>query len=118
MPAKIEPNSKLSFGWNFGERGWNAAMDENLLRIGRFGFQLSVKSRQVSAPPPSIESGDIYIIGPSATGAWAGYEGRLVVWDGSLWHIEIPRVGYVAYVEDEEVLTAYKVAGWSSGIAI
>jgi hypothetical protein len=29
-----------------------------------------------------------------------------------------PRLGWVAYIEDEEKLTAYKAAGWSTGIAI
>lgn len=45
MAASTEPRSGLFFGWTYGESGWNAGMDANLLRLGRFGFHLSAKTR-------------------------------------------------------------------------
>lgn len=122
MAAKTEPRGGLSYGWDYGENGWNTGMDANLLRLGRFGFHLSAKSRAVTAPPASPAAGDCYIVPAGATGAWAGLTGRVVVWvpgtPSGAWVSATPRLGWVAYVEDEEVLTAYKAAGWSAGVAI
>lgn len=118
MPASTEPRSGLQYGWSLGESGWNVQMDNNILNIGRFGFHLSVKDRDLSAPPASPTTGDTYIVGASPTGAWAGKEGQVAVWTGSSWAFGVPRVGWVAYIEDEEVLSAYKNAGWSAGVAI
>lgn len=122
MAAQTEPRSGLFFGWNFGETGWNSGMDANLTRLGRFGFHLSAKSRAVTAPPASPAAGDTYIVPAGATDAWAGLEGRVVVWvtgtPAGAWADATPRLGWVAYVEDEEVLTAYKAAGWSAGLSI
>ena len=47
MPASTETRSGLFYGWSLGESGWNAQMDANLLRIGRFGFHLTVKDRDL-----------------------------------------------------------------------
>lgn len=118
MPAKTESRSGLFYGWALGESGWNVQMDNNILNIGRFGFHLSVKDRDLSAPPASPTTGDTYIVGSSPTGAWAGKKGQVAVWTGSSWAFGVPRVGWVAYIEDEEVLSAYKNAGWSAGVAI
>lgn len=118
MAASTEPRGGLQYGWSLGESGWNTGMDANLLRLGRVGFHLSVKDRDLAAPPGSPASGDTYIVAASATGAWASQDGKVAVWAGSAWAFYTPRVGWVAYVEDEEKLTAYKAAGWSAGIAI
>lgn len=118
MPASTEPRSGLSYGWSLGESNWNNGMDANLLSIGRFAYHLSVKDRNLSSPPGSPANGDTYIVGPSPTGAWAGQAGKVAVWSGTAWVFGTPRIGWVAYIEDEEVLSAYKNAGWSAGVAI
>lgn len=118
MPAKQEPRSGLNYGWNFGETGWNTGMDENLVRLGRFGFHLSVKSRTEAAPPGSPVAGDSYIVADDATGAWAGRDGAVAVWSGVSWEYGTPRIGWLAYIEDEEKLSVYKSTGWSAGVAL
>lgn len=122
MASSTEPRSGLVYGWSLGESGWNTGMDANLLKIGRFGFHLSVKDRDLATPPASPAAGDTYIVPAGATDAWAGLEGRVVVWvpgtPAGAWADAKPRLGWVAYVEDEEVLTAYKAAGWSAGVVI
>jgi len=118
MPAQIEARSGLFWGWNYGENGWNTGMDQNILRLGRFGFHLSVKDRDLATPPGSPADGDTYIVGPSPTGAWDGQAGKVAVWSGTEWVFGTPRVGWVAYIEDEEVLSVYKATGWSAGVAI
>lgn len=121
MPASTEPRFGLFWGWSYGENGWKAGMDQNLLRLGRFGVHLSVLDRDVADPTTlTPEEGDTYIVADSAVDAWAGWEGRVVYWDDNdeQWINVTPRVGWVAYIEDEEVLCVYKAAGWSTGVSL
>ena len=118
MAASTEPRSGLKYGWSLGESGWNDEMDANLLAIGRFGMHLSIKDRDLTAPPGSPAAGDTYIPKATATGAWAGKENNVAIWDGAAWVFGVPRKGWLAYIEDEEVLSAFKAAGWSAGVAI
>lgn len=118
MPASTEPRSGLQWGWTLGETPWKDGMDQNLLRLGRVGFHLSVKDRDLSTPPDSPVNGDTYIVGPVGTDAWADHDDHVAVWGGGVWNFYPPRIGWVAYVEDEEVLSAFKAGGWSAGVAI
>ena len=118
MAASTDVRFGLSYAWSLGESGWNTGMDANLLKLGRVGVHLSVKDRDLTAPPGSPISGDTYIVGATATGAWATHDKHVAVWTGAAWAFYVPRVGWVAYVEDEEKLSAYKAAGWSAGVAI
>lgn len=121
MPAQTEPRSGLQYGWSYGEDGWNTGMDSNMLKLGRFAYHLTVLDRDVSDPSTlTPANGDAYIVGPTAVGAWAGWEDRVAIWDNNagVWVSAVPDIGWVAYVSDEEVLTAYKATGWSAGIAI
>ena len=118
MPASTEPRSGLKHSWSLGESGWNTDMNANLLSIGRFAYHLSVKDRNLATPPGSPAAGDTYIVAATGTGAWASKDGQVAVWDGAAWVFGVPRLGWVAYIEDEEKLTAYKAAGWSAGVAI
>lgn len=122
MASKTEPRSGFAWGWTYGENGWNAGMDANLLRMGRFGFHLSVKDRDLTAPPGAPAKGDTYIVPTGATGAWLGYDGNVAVWvpgtPAGSWVFAQPRIGWVAYIEDEEKLSAFKAGGWSAGVAL
>lgn len=118
MPAQTEPRSGLLHSWDLGEHGWNTGMDANLLRIGRFGFHLSVKDRNLSAPPTTPAAGDTYIVATGASGDWLGNINNIAVYTGSAWVFAAPRVGWLAYVEDEEKLIVYKTSGWSAGVGV
>lgn len=113
MPAQTEPRSGLFWGWNLGESGWKPGMDANLLRLGRFGFHLSVKDRDLGTPPSSPAAGDTYIVAASATGDWTGKSNQVAVWDGTAWQYGVPRKGWTAYLEDEDIRVTYKGTGWS-----
>lgn len=119
MPASTEPRSGLVYGWDFFDNH-KPEMDANLLQIGRVGLHLSVLDRNLTSPPGSPSDGATYIVAAGASGAWTGLSGRVVVWDdvGAAWVDYTPRIGWIAYIEDEQVLSAYKAGGWSAGIAI
>jgi len=114
MAASTEPRSGLFYGWALGENGWNTGMDANLLRLGRFGFHLSVKNRTQTAPPATPSAGDSYIIASGATGAWAGRDGALAVFDGSAWVYGTPRTGWRAYDEADDVSLVFKGGVWAT----
>lgn len=117
MAAQTEPRSGIQYGWTLGENSWHTGMDANLLWLGRFGTHLSVKDRGLSTPPASPAEGDTYIVGAAGTGAWSTHDNKVAVWSGSAWVFGTPRVGWMAYIEDEAVLSAYKATGWSAGVA-
>jgi hypothetical protein len=77
-----------------------------------------VKDRDLATPPGSPANGDRYIVAASGTGAWVGQDAKVAVWNGSAWVFYTPKVGWLAYIEDEQKITAYKVTGWSAGVAI
>lgn len=116
--SSTEPRSGLKYGWNPTTENFSSEMDANLLQLGRVGVHLMVKDRNLTAPPGSPAAGDCYIPVATATGAWVGQEGKCAVYTGSLWVFYTPAIGWVAYIEDEQVLSAYKAGGWSAGIAI
>ena len=118
MAASTEPRSGLKYGWTLGESGWKDDVDANWLWIGRYGSHLSVLDRDLATPPGSPAAGDTYIVAASPTGAWVAHAGHVAIWTGSAWVFGTPRVGWLAYLEDEQKLTVFKSGGWSAGIAI
>ncbi|MEF8717489.1 MAG: DUF2793 domain-containing protein [Candidatus Accumulibacter necessarius] len=115
--AKVDPNLGLSYGWTLGESGWKDGMDANLKRLGAV-VGLSVKDRDLGAPPASPSEGDRYLIPAGATGVWSGRAGQIAVRTAGAWEFYVPRVGWLCFIEDEAVLSVYKAAGWSAGVTI
>lgn len=74
--------------------------------------QLAVISRTIFTPPTTPTLGDRYIVGPSATGAWAGQEGNIATWNGTAWLFTVPRSGWQAFVIAEKREFAFDGAAW------
>jgi hypothetical protein len=77
-----------------------------------------VKDRGLTTPPASPANGDRYIVPTAATGVWSGKTGQIAVRISDVWEYHLPQIGWLCFIEDESVLSAYKAAGWSAGIAI
>jgi len=92
-------------------------MDSNLKAIGRFAYHLSVKDRDLATPPGSPAAGDSYIVAATGTGAWVGKENQVALWDGAAWAFGVPREGWVASVDDEDVMIRHNGTSWSTGIS-
>lgn len=124
MAASTEPRGGLKYGWSLGESNWKDGMDANLLKLSRLAVGgLHVKRRDLTAPPSSFAAGDAFIIGGTPAGAWASSSvgasaGDVVVYDGTAWVAYDPTIGWLAYIENEEKITAYKAGGWSAGVSI
>jgi hypothetical protein len=76
--------------------------------------QPSVKSRTTTAPPGSPVEGDSYIVAPSATGAWAGKDGKFASWLSGAWVFRTPANGWLSYVEDLSEIAVCQSGAWSS----
>jgi hypothetical protein len=82
------------------------------LRILDGLVQLSVKDRDLTAPPASPADGDRYIVASGATGDWAGWDLNVALWTDGAWLRLPPRTGWRVWVEDEGLLLAFDGAGW------
>jgi len=75
-------------------------------------WQDSVKDKDLTAPPVSPSTGDRYIVGGSATGAWSGHDDEITEYDGANWDFITPTEGSACWVEDEDVVYAYNGTAW------
>ena len=74
--------------------------------------QLSVKDRDLTAPPGGEADGDRYIPAATATGAWAGRDGEIAAWQDGAWAFHPPHEGWRVWIEDEDVLAVFDGAAW------
>lgn len=88
--------------------------NEAMLRLDHL-VQLSVKSRQVSAPQEPLVDGDSYIIPEGSTGAWTGRAGELALVVEGVWNFIAPKEGWRAWISDEQGMFLFTEAeGWSA----
>lgn len=76
--------------------------------------QPAVKSRSIATPPGSPAEGDTYVVGPAATGAWAGKEGKLASLLDGVWTFRTPADGWQLYVEDSAEIVIRQAGVWVS----
>lgn len=88
--------------FSVGENGWADAMNGNLRALATL-VQPIVKDNDLATPPSSPAAGDSYIVAPSATGAWAGNDNQIAVYDGTTWLFYAPSKGWRFYVDDEDI---------------
>lgn len=74
---------------------------------------LDVIDRNLTAPPGGEVDGDTYIVGPAATGAWAGQDGNVAYFLAGAYKFFTPANGQLAWIEDENLLLVYD-AGWTN----
>lgn len=75
--------------------------------------QAGVIDKDLTAPPGGESEGDIYIVGGSATGDWAGQDADLAIYQDGGWVFVTPLNGFIAFIADETTLYVYN-SGWTS----
>lgn len=73
---------------------------------------LSVSDRDLATPPGAPADGDRYIVAAPATGAWAGKENQIAAWQDGAWAFFPANEGWIAWVEDEDLLVAWDGTSW------
>jgi Protein of unknown function (DUF2793) len=76
--------------------------------------QLSVISRTLNAPPGVNADQDVYIVGPTPTGAWAGQAYMLAVYEllTSAWTFVTPQPGWLAWSVADNGMYVYYGGVW------
>lgn len=85
-------------------------VNEALVRLDAL-LNTGVLDRDLSAPPGSPAAGDVYIVGASPTGAWAGKAGQVAYFD-QVWRFISPRPGLCLWLNDEQALCRYNGTVW------
>lgn len=75
--------------------------------------QLSVKNRDLTAPPGSPDNGDRHIPATGSTGEWAGMDGQIAAYQDNGWLFYQPREGWRCWVADEGVLLVHDGSVWN-----
>jgi len=89
----------------------HVSVNEALLVLDAI-VQLGVIDRDLTQPPASPAEGDRYIVGASATGAWATYDSQVASYTDGVWQFYQPRSGWIAWIEDEEKRYIFNNATW------
>ncbi|AZU04373.1 hypothetical protein X907_1846 [Glycocaulis alkaliphilus] len=77
--------------------------------------QLSVASRQLSAPPEEPEAGERHIVADAASGPWTGVpEGHLAAFQDGAWRFFAPQTGWTAWIADEGGALVFDGEAWSA----
>jgi hypothetical protein len=76
--------------------------------------QPAVKSRTTTTPPASPAEGDVYIVAPGSSGAWAGKDNKFAAWFSGAWSFTTPADGWTAFVVDTAELAVLAAGVWTS----
>lgn len=93
--------------------------NETFARLNQL-LQAGVVDKDLTAPPASPADEALYIVGGSATGAWAGKDKQLAFWltSKNAWTFVMPRAGFAVRVLDEldsaglPVMYGYTGSAW------
>ena len=78
---------------------------------------LSVESATETSPPGSPADGDRWIVGPGATDAWAGEDGKVAAWIDGAWVFLEPQSGWQAWVASTRTWLVFDGTDWRAGPA-
>lgn len=74
--------------------------------------QLAVEARDLAQAPPDAAPGLRHIVGPGASGAWAGREGDIALMTETGWQFTSPQPGWQAHVVSEAHTVAWTGQAW------
>lgn len=80
-------------------------------------WQQPVLDKDLTAPP-AANKGDRYIVATGATGAWAGQDGNITVYNGSTWDFVTKKEGMLIYIKDEDKFYNYVTSWQEIGTAL
>lgn len=75
-------------------------------------IQLAITAEQ-STPPDTSDEGACYLVGPSATGAWAGKSGQLAFRQDGAWIYLLPHPGWRAWFLADDRLRVLRSGAWN-----
>lgn len=96
----------------------NLVIGSNSVRLSaaiNFGKRVIVENITTTSPPGTAAVGVAYLIGPSATGAWSGQDGKIAICEvANQFTIYNPANGWLAYDKNTSTEYRYNGAAWIS----
>ena len=84
MPEKYAPRFGLSYGWDYGEDGWDVGYNATA-KILDMVVNAAVISATTTAAPGSPAAGDCYVVPAGGTGAFSGHDHKLGMYVEGTW---------------------------------
>lgn len=84
------------------------------IRVRDALVQLSFADRNQTTPPASPAAGDRHIVPTAASGAWAGEDGSIAVFEDAAWAFYPPQDGWQAVVRNEGVTLIWNGSNWAA----
>jgi hypothetical protein len=91
--------------------------NEALLQLDALGCA-RILDRDLTAPPSSPNDGDTYLVHATATGDWAGQDGRIAYAIDGGWRFYEPFAGLMAYVVDETKPIVFDGSAWNDFVSL
>ena len=98
--------------WAASQATPNLTVNEAIRKVEQGASAFIAKDKDLATPPGSPVNGDCYIVDATATGAWAGEEDSLAIYNSG-WTFVTPIEGTAAYLQDENVLYRFNGTGWA-----
>jgi hypothetical protein len=77
------------------------------------GLQHGLSVQTISSTPPaSPNQNELFIVGTTPTGAWAGHANELALWDGAAWVFSAPQPSEAHLVEDQSATFSWNGTTW------
>jgi len=108
----LEETSNLALPYILPSQAQKHVTHNEALRRLDALIQLAVVSRGTGTPPAVPSDGDRYIVGSSATDAWAGKEALVAAWQDGAWAFYEPLPGWVAVILDEDAVCFWDGTVW------
>jgi len=105
-------SSSLSLPFILPSQAQKHVTHNEALRILDVVTQLSVVADDQTSPPPSPAEGIRYILDAGGTGAWAGHDAEIALYENGMWRFFVPRTGWRAYVISRDVMVVYDGSEW------
>lgn len=111
MPRESTSRLDFGYGWLRGEDWWGDPMSDNMVMLDAL-LHPNVISMTFSAPPAVTEVGDQYIVGPGASGLWAGKDGSLATRYDDRWRFVSPFKGMRIFISELDAFYWYNGSTW------
>lgn len=80
--------------------------------------QVSIISRDLSAPPSTPKSGARYIVANNATGEWLNYQSQIAAFQDGAWAFYKPKEGWLVWSMSENLILVFRNDSWEPAQAV
>ena len=74
----------------------------------------AVEDGPIATPPTAPEAGQCWLVGPGASGGWAGQAGKIAIWCDGGWRFAAPRAGMRVLRLNDGSLLRFGPGTWSA----